>query len=106
MAAMDFAIDLKVALSVVLLLVGAAALWAWARPNQPQPVAPDLLLSIFAHAPVAVLWLDGAGELQMANTHARALLGLDPTASRLPATEWQSRLLEDVQAVLAGPPGT
>jgi hypothetical protein len=65
---MDFAIDLKVALSVMLLFLGGGALWAWARPVQAQPLAAQrLLLSVFAHAPVAVLWLSSDGEVLMAN---------------------------------------
>jgi two-component system, OmpR family, phosphate regulon sensor histidine kinase PhoR len=104
---MDFAIDLKVALSVMLLLLGGGALWAWARPVETQPhAAQRLLSSVFAHAPVAVLWLRRDGEVLMANPQARTLAGIGPTAKGLPALEWQSRLIEDVQAVLASPTET
>jgi two-component system phosphate regulon sensor histidine kinase PhoR len=65
-----------------------------------------MLFSVFAHAPVAVLWVRGDGELLMANLQARTLTGIGPTANHLPALEWQERLMEDVQAVLASPTGT
>ncbi len=104
---LDFAIDLRVALTMVLLLLAGGAVWAWAHTTKPHFVAiQNALLSLFDHAPVAVLWLDGAGALRMANMQGRALLGIDPTATRLPTAEWQSRLLEDVQAVLASPTGS
>lgn len=103
---MDFAIDLKVALTVVLFLLGGVALWAWARPNPQTVAAEGALLPVFLHAPVAVLWLNGEGELLMANLQARALLGIDPSVLQLPVTEWRSRLIEDVKAVVASPAGT
>jgi two-component system phosphate regulon sensor histidine kinase PhoR len=99
--------DLRVALTVVLLLLAGGAIWAWVRPTKPPFVATqDALLSLFDYAPVAVLWLERAGELRMANVQGRALLGIDPTATRLPTAEWQSRLLEDLQAALASPTGS
>lgn len=103
---MDFAIDLKVALTGLLLMLGCIAAWAWMRPTRlqagkAQSVVQNALLSAFVHAPVAVLWFGGKGELQMANVQARTLLGMDLTASSLPEGEWRDRLLADVQAVLA-----
>lgn len=104
---MEIVIDLRVALTVLLLLIGVGAAWAWAQPADPAPpVAQNALLSVFVHAPLAVLWLKADGEVRMANLQARALAALDPQATQLPAGEWQSRLVEDVRAVLASPSGT
>lgn len=103
---MDVVIDLKLVLTVVLLFVIGGAAWAWARPMHTQPIVPfSTLTALFDHAPLAVLWLEGTGRLRMANVRARSLFGIDSIAHQLPSTEWQSRLLEDVQAVLASPTG-
>jgi two-component system, OmpR family, phosphate regulon sensor histidine kinase PhoR len=100
----DFALDVRIVLTLLLLLVMGGAAWAWWRGGQPPRAAgKDALAAVFAHAPVAVLWLDGTGALRMANAHARVLTGIDTAAAILPAAEWQSRLLEDVQAVLESP---
>jgi signal transduction histidine kinase len=101
---LDITIDLRILLTIILLLIAAGALWRWARPvPSPAALTADTLASLLAHAPVAMLWLNVAGELQVANVQARTLLGIGPTASNLPAEEWRTRLLEDVQAVLAAP---
>lgn len=104
---MEIAIDVRVALTAVLLLLMGGAAWAWARPAPPQPIdAQEILQSLFANAPVAALWLDGAGGVQMANVQAHTLLDLEPPVVQLPEDEWKQRLLEDVQAVLASPTGS
>jgi signal transduction histidine kinase len=102
---MELVLDVRVLLTLLLLLLMGGAAWAWARPALPVLVnAQEILTSLFANAPVAVMWLDGAGGVQMANVRARSLAGIDAPATRLPPDEeWQHRLLEDVQAVLASP---
>ena len=103
----DFILDVRIILTAVLLLVMVGALWAWARPARPPAVAThDALDAVFAHAPVAVLWLDGAGALRMANVQARALVGIDANVLTLPTAAWQRHLQEDVQAVVASPTGS
>ena len=104
---MDFAVDVRLLLTIFLLIVMLGALWAWARtPTVPSSAAHDALSAVFGNAPVAVLWLDAGGEVQMANTQARALTGMDAKSTQLPASEWRARLLQDVQAVLASPTGS
>lgn len=113
---MDFVIDVRILLTCILLVVMGIALWAWARPANAFPPdgragAQNTLTSIFDHAPVATLWLDGSGLLWMANLRARTLMGIEPTAIHLmgrnmPEAEWQMRLLEDVQSVLTSPTGS
>lgn len=104
---MDFAIDVRVILTALLLLLMGAALWAWTRPRPPQVAAThNALAAVFAHAPVAVLWLDEIGALRMANVQARTLIGIDAAATALPDAAWQRRLQEDVQAVMASPTGS
>ena len=104
---MSFAIDVRVVLTVALLLLMAGAVWARLRTVPPGHAdSESALMAIFANAPVAVLWLDDMGNLRMANVQGRALVGIDPNATTLPAAEWQSRLLEDVRAVLASESGS
>jgi two-component system phosphate regulon sensor histidine kinase PhoR len=101
----EWVVDLRIGLTLLLLVLMGGALWAWARPEPSHGDAAEALTTVFSNAPVAVMWVERTGDVRMANLPARSLTGLDLNGSHLPSSEWQARLLEDVEAVLANATG-
>lgn len=102
---MIWAFDLKLVLIGLLAAIGLVVGIAWWLAWRTRPSLPTGLESVFANAPVGVLWLDRQGQLCQANAQARALLGLSAAQVVLPSAEWATHLAADAAAVVQAGPG-
>lgn len=102
-----YTFDLKLILLGLLLftglVVGATVMLMQHRERQRcTSTALRVLHPVLVNAPLAVVVFDQTMTIQYTNPVAQRLLGIEPTASALPARRWSAHLRTDLQALQHG----